>query len=186
MALLTDLLSANTTDIAANATAAASAGSWALLETLDVTGANSAQFTIDNSYVVYRVIAEDAQGGAHFTHFRLMIGGSELSSGVYGWCMWRGNGSSSGYSYVWGTGTSWPSNNENARDYMSNYEYTVSGLVSGRKPTVRWHQGGGEGSAGQFSVAGGICNNTSTVTGISLSNPYANWTSGKFKLYGLN
>jgi len=185
MALLTDLLSSNTTDIAANATAAASAGSWALLETLDVTGANSAQFSIDNSYVVYRVIAEDAQGGAHYTHFRLMIGGSELSSGVYGWGMFRANGGSSGFSYSWGTASSWPSNSD-PRDYMSNYEYTVSGLVSGRKPTVRWHQGGGDGTGGQFSVAGGICNNTSTVTGFSLSNPYGNWTSGKFKLYGLN
>jgi hypothetical protein len=185
MALLTDLLSANTTDIAANATAAASAGSWALLSTLDVTGANSAQFTIDNSYVVYKVIAEDARSTSHFTHFRLKVGNAFISAGLYGYSMWRGYGSSSGYSYVWGTANSWPSSN-NPREHMSNYEYTVTGLVAGRKPTVRWHQGGGEGDAGELSIAGGVFNLTDENTGFELSNPYANWTSGKFKLYGLN
>jgi len=158
---------------------------WTFIESLDASGANSAEFTIDNSYVMYKVIAEDVRSSAHYTKFRIKVGGSEIGSG-YGVSMWRGRSSSNGYYYQDGT-DSWHSNHQDPHDHMSNYEYIITGLVSGRKPTARWHYGGGTSTQdGGFSIAGGMCNNTGEVTGFKLLNPYANWSSGNFKLYGLN
>jgi hypothetical protein len=158
---------------------------WTLIETIDVSGVNAAEFDVDATYTTYKVASDQAFFTGHYVFLQFKSGSTVLGN-EYRNSMWRGKGSSSGYVDS-GSWNGFHITSYEAHDNIGTYEWIINNLESGKRATARWHYGGGNnGNQGAVTIGGGIHNNTSLVDGFKVNNPNGSWTSGKFNLYGMN
>lgn len=190
MPLLTDLLATNTSNIAANTTAVASAGgAWKLLSTVDVSGATAADFTdvFDGTYQTYNIVGDNLYHvpNSMWIYIRLKTSAGILTSG-YAHTMHYADAAAAGQGYWQGNGANWPLMYDTGRDHSKVFECTLTGLDSGKKPTAKFHLGSGSGAADALHAVGGyMLNNTNTITGIEIRSNSVSFVSGKVKIYGL-
>jgi hypothetical protein len=187
MALLTDLLSANTTDIAANITAVANAGgAWNLVAEVTPSSSNTVELTgMDSTYATYVIIGSDVllSSGDSIT-FTFKQGGSYRNYGYYASMSRQYSGSNTINGESWENGT-YQRITENTPQYNSfvMYIYNPSNASSRTTYYVR-HTGSEDGSAYR-TTTDGMQNAAGAVTAILFDCGSANFSSGSFKLYGI-
>lgn len=187
MALLTDLLSTNTTDIAANTTAVANAGgAWNLVTEVTPSSSSTVELTgMDSTYVTYAIIGSDVllSSDASIT-FKLKQGGSYVGGGYYTNRISQYSGSNS----VSGEGaenqlSARITENSPATNNFVMYIYNPSNASSRTAFDVA-HVGSAAGTAYRTSTVG-TQNTAGAVTAILFDCGNANFSSGSFKLYGI-
>ncbi len=187
MALLTDLLSANTTDIASNTTAVANAGgAWNLVAEVTPSSSNTVELTgMDSTYVTYVIIGSDVllSSGDSIT-FTFKQGGSYVNSGYYASMsrQYSGSNTINGESYENG---SWQRITENTPQYNNfvMYIYNPSNASSRTHYYVR--HVGSEDFTAYRTTTDGMQNTAGAVTAILFDCGSSNFSSGSFKLYGI-
>tara|TARA_R110000796_G_scaffold251145_1_gene381897 strand:- start:98 stop:667 length:570 start_codon:yes stop_codon:yes gene_type:complete len=187
MALLTDLLSTNTTNIASNTTAVANAGgAWNLVAEVTPSSSATVELTgMDSTYVTYAIIASDVllSSGNNIT-FTIKQGGSYDNNNYYAAISSQYSGSNNI------TGAQWE-NQVNQRITENNtptnsfvmYIYSPSN-ASGRTAYYVQHTGHNDGSAYRTQT-NGMQNTVGATTAILFDCGNANFSSGSFKLYGI-
>tara|TARA_R110001632_G_scaffold180482_1_gene300597 strand:- start:68 stop:670 length:603 start_codon:yes stop_codon:yes gene_type:complete len=199
MALLTDLLSDNTTAISDNTTAIAeTGGAWTLLSTITASGSSKVTFDsgIDSTYNRYVIIGSGIYGSSSAGFgAQLKIGGSWQSSGHYYQHIRQVIGSTGSSSYDSGVGNSGAdrANNLTGNDVQTSASLPANITLQIDTPSANaYHAIKYDGvtlvnnTAARKSVGGTISHSTQGVlTGIRFLLFYTNMY-GSFSLYGIN
>ena len=192
MALLTDLLSANTTDIASNATAAASAGGMTLLSSASPSNVTTTSLTLPSGYYSFLLIF-DRFIPTDNANFHTLIKGASSPNWMYAGRSTHHQGSNLYTSNSTGTGSGMTLNVGGtiaSSNTDSNYTgWSGSMQIYGAKEsgyTYTTYQGAFVNDAGRFfRVSGAGRSNTSQVDTTVDVKFNTNTLSGNIKLYGI-